>query len=90
MSVETRADLRAAPAGWRELWTREDWWAIWLGLGIVLASFILFAIGREPALARGAAGKMVVDLPARRRFRRERASLYRAVRVLARRVRASR
>ena len=25
----------AAPLRWRELWLKEDWWAIWLGLGIV-------------------------------------------------------
>jgi uncharacterized membrane protein YadS len=31
--------------GWRELWLKEDWWAIWLGLGIVLAAYVLFAEG---------------------------------------------
>jgi uncharacterized membrane protein YadS len=31
--------------GWRELWLKEDWWAIWLGLGIVLAAYLLFAQG---------------------------------------------
>lgn len=31
--------------GWRELWLKEDWWAIWLGLGIVIAGFVLFANG---------------------------------------------
>jgi uncharacterized integral membrane protein (TIGR00698 family) len=31
--------------GWRELWLKEDWWAIWLGLGIVLVGYILFANG---------------------------------------------
>jgi hypothetical protein len=24
----------AALLRWRELWLKEDWWAIWLGLGI--------------------------------------------------------
>ncbi len=31
--------------GWKELWLKEDWWAIWLGLGIVLAAYVLFANG---------------------------------------------
>jgi uncharacterized integral membrane protein (TIGR00698 family) len=31
--------------GWRELWLKEDWWATWLGLGIVLVSYLLFAHG---------------------------------------------
>ncbi|MGO9744211.1 MAG: YeiH family protein [Roseiarcus sp.] len=31
--------------GWRELWSREDWWAIWLGLGIVLVGLALFEAG---------------------------------------------
>lgn len=31
--------------GWRELYVKEDWWAIWLGLGIVLLAWIFFANG---------------------------------------------
>jgi len=31
--------------GWKELWLKEDWWAIWLGLGIVLVAFLFFANG---------------------------------------------
>ncbi len=31
--------------GWQELWLKEDWWAIWLGLGIVIAAYLLFANG---------------------------------------------
>jgi uncharacterized integral membrane protein (TIGR00698 family) len=31
--------------GWRELWLKEDWWAIWLGLGIVIVAYLLFAQG---------------------------------------------
>jgi uncharacterized integral membrane protein (TIGR00698 family) len=31
--------------GWRELWLKEDWWAVWLGLGIVIAGYALFANG---------------------------------------------
>lgn len=39
---------RATPAethGWRELWTKEDWWAIWIGLGLVIAAIIAFFAG---------------------------------------------
>jgi uncharacterized integral membrane protein (TIGR00698 family) len=39
---------RAAEAPrWRELWLKEDWWAIWLGLGIVLVGYVLFAEGES-------------------------------------------
>ncbi len=31
--------------GWKELWLKEDWWAIWLGIGLVLAAYIAFASG---------------------------------------------
>jgi len=35
----------ATPSRWRELWQKEDWWAIWLGLGIVLVAYAFFAAG---------------------------------------------
>jgi uncharacterized integral membrane protein (TIGR00698 family) len=31
--------------GWKELYLKEDWWAIWLGLGIVIVAFAFFAQG---------------------------------------------
>ena len=31
--------------GWRELWLKEDWWAVWLGLAIVIVSYALFLGG---------------------------------------------
>jgi uncharacterized integral membrane protein (TIGR00698 family) len=31
--------------GWKELWLKEDWWAVWIGLGLVLAAYGLFASG---------------------------------------------
>ncbi len=33
------------PQGWSELWRKEDWWAIWLGLGLVLAATVAFLAG---------------------------------------------
>src|ERR1041385_6882141 len=38
-----RTERRAS--GWDELWLKEDWWAIWLGLGIVLVAYLLFVNG---------------------------------------------
>jgi uncharacterized integral membrane protein (TIGR00698 family) len=37
----------ATPArmGWKELYLKEDWWAIWLGLGIVIVAYLFFAGG---------------------------------------------
>jgi len=36
----------AAPKmGWKELYLKEDWWAIWLGLGIVLVAWLFFVNG---------------------------------------------
>jgi uncharacterized integral membrane protein (TIGR00698 family) len=34
---------RVQSIGWRELWLKEDWWAIWLGLGIVIVAYVFFA-----------------------------------------------
>ncbi len=35
----------ATSSRWQELWLKEDWWAIWIGLGLVLASYLLFING---------------------------------------------
>jgi uncharacterized integral membrane protein (TIGR00698 family) len=43
MVEEDEAALRSV--GWKELWLKEDWWAIWLGLGIVIVAFLFFASG---------------------------------------------
>ncbi|MGP0093416.1 MAG: YeiH family protein [Xanthobacteraceae bacterium] len=50
IDADYRGDLArpaapASPSSWRELWRKEDWWAIWLGLGIVVAGYLLFANG---------------------------------------------
>lgn len=42
------AKKQATPAevpGWSELWQKEDWWAIWLGLGLVIAGIIAYLAG---------------------------------------------
>src|SRR3984885_11953626 len=28
--------------GWNELWLKEDWWAVWIGLALVLTAYWLF------------------------------------------------
>ena len=35
----------AGVLGWNELWQKEDWWAIWLGLGLVIAAIIAYLAG---------------------------------------------
>src|SRR4249920_3022354 len=30
---------------WRELFAKEDWWAVWIGLGLVIVAGVLFANG---------------------------------------------
>src|SRR6516165_4254 len=40
---------RPQEPGWRELWLKEDWWAVWLGLGLVVIAFALFARGSSIA-----------------------------------------
>lgn len=48
MTPSGTAELRpAAPGsgGWRDVYLKEDWWAIWLGLAIVLAAWGWFGAG---------------------------------------------
>jgi uncharacterized membrane protein YadS len=43
MSTVTNPDLpEASPSAWSSLWRKEDWWAIWIGLAIVLTGCVLF------------------------------------------------
>jgi uncharacterized integral membrane protein (TIGR00698 family) len=44
VSVPGNSDPQQS-SGWRELWRKEDWWSIWLGLGLVLAAYLLFTAG---------------------------------------------
>ncbi len=48
-STLPRNNAAAAPLRWKELWLKEDWWAIWLGLGIVLVALLLFTQGSSIA-----------------------------------------
>ena len=42
----------AAPRhlGWKELYLKEDWWAVWLGLGMMVAAILLFEAGGSNVL----------------------------------------
>jgi len=42
---ESGQGIRVQSMGWKELWLKEDWWAIWLGLGIVIVAYLFFANG---------------------------------------------
>ena len=33
------------PSNWQEFWLKEDWWAVWLGLGIVILAYIFYLTG---------------------------------------------
>ena len=36
-------------SGWHELWLTEDWWAVWLGLGLSALAYVLFVNGSSLA-----------------------------------------
>lgn len=31
--------------GWRELYLKEDWWAVWLGVGLMVLAIALYKAG---------------------------------------------
>jgi uncharacterized integral membrane protein (TIGR00698 family) len=45
MSVHQATGAETRSLGWTELWRKEDWWAVWLGLGAALVAYILFVNG---------------------------------------------
>jgi len=42
---ETGAEGQLVPSGWRALYLKEDWWAIWIGLGLMAIAMLLFHQG---------------------------------------------
>jgi len=36
------ADTQVPASGWRELFAKEDWWAIWIGLALIVAAIVAF------------------------------------------------
>lgn len=48
MAVQETASgafLRAQRNSWKEIYLKEDWWAIWIGLGLMLVAIALFREG---------------------------------------------
>jgi uncharacterized integral membrane protein (TIGR00698 family) len=44
--MQAQPSVPHSPAsGWSALWQVEDWWAIWIGLGLVLSAILLFKSG---------------------------------------------
>ena len=41
-AIDDAVAQRSLKSGWGELWSKEDWWAIWIGLAVVIASSVLF------------------------------------------------
>jgi hypothetical protein len=41
MAVKAPAESAEVP-GWSELWQKDDWWAIWLGLGLVIVAIVAY------------------------------------------------
>jgi uncharacterized integral membrane protein (TIGR00698 family) len=44
-------------SAWQEFWLKEDWWAVWLGLGIVALAYIFFLNGSSIAWVAVSPGK---------------------------------
>ena len=42
-TIETEAVNK--PSAWSEFWSKEDWWAVWLGLGIVILAYVFYLAG---------------------------------------------
>ena len=45
IAQQSHSRLSVRPSSWNELFRKEDWWAIWIGLGLVAAAILLFVNG---------------------------------------------
>jgi len=41
----TETAKASQPSNWQEFWLKEDWWAVWLGLGIVILAYVFYLSG---------------------------------------------
>ena len=70
--IEVHPDrVISPPLRWRELWLKEDWWAIWLGLGIVVVAYGLFVNGSSIRWLAVTPAKWSTLVATRRAFRRQ-------------------
>jgi uncharacterized integral membrane protein (TIGR00698 family) len=44
-NINTRVNAANKTSGWQEFWSKEDWWAVWLGLGIVVLAYVFYSNG---------------------------------------------
>jgi uncharacterized integral membrane protein (TIGR00698 family) len=42
---ETKITGTSQPSRWQNLWSKEDWWAVWLGLGIIVLAYVFYLAG---------------------------------------------
>ncbi|HMA31368.1 MAG TPA: putative sulfate exporter family transporter, partial [Casimicrobiaceae bacterium] len=47
---ESGEGARPKSMGWKELYLKEDWWAVWLGLGLMVVAILLFQAGGSGVL----------------------------------------
>lgn len=45
MTTDHREIRNIKPSIWQQFWSKEDWWAVWLGLGIVLLAYAFYLNG---------------------------------------------
>ena len=45
IAQQSHSRVAVRPSSWNELFRKEDWWAIWIGLGLVAAAILLFVNG---------------------------------------------
>ena len=45
MTTNNTETTTAKPSAWKEFWAKEDWWAVWIGLGIVLIAYVFYFSG---------------------------------------------
>src|SRR5216684_6044684 len=45
IAQQTHSRLSVRPSPWSELFRKEDWWAIWIGLGLAAVAVALFTNG---------------------------------------------
>jgi len=45
MTTNNTKTMDTKTSGWQEFWSKEDWWAVWLGLGIVVLAYVFYLAG---------------------------------------------